>query len=42
MVMEFYQNGDLFSLISNTGKFDPSLSKHFFMQILDAIEILHE
>ena len=31
MLMEFHPNGDLFSLIKNTGKFEPSLSRSLFL-----------
>ena len=41
MSMEYYSNGDLFSLIKRRGKLQESLAKELFLQILDGVEYIH-
>ncbi len=41
MAMEYCPNGDIFNTIKTSGKFQPELSRHYFSQLLDAVETIH-
>jgi serine/threonine protein kinase len=39
--MELAAGGELFSSVSQTGKFEEQLARYFFRQIIEAIEFCH-
>ena len=41
LVLEYAPNGDLFDYLKHTGKFDQTLSRFFFNQLLDGVSYLH-
>lgn len=41
MTMEYCKHGDLFDVIKRTRKLQSGLSRHYFHQVLDAVEYLH-
>lgn len=41
IIMEYAENGELFSLISSTGKFSEDVARYFFIQLLDALNYMH-
>ena len=41
IVSEFAEGGDLLRLIMNTGRLSMKLCRHYFIQILDALESMH-
>jgi len=42
IAMEYCPNGDLFSLIKQTGPLEEPLCRHYFKQILNSVGYLHE
>jgi serine/threonine protein kinase len=40
--MEYCKYGDLFNLVKNNGRLSPALAKFCFIQMLDAVEHLHQ
>jgi len=40
--MEYCPNGDLFSMIKKSGKFQPELTRYFFHQLLNGLENIHQ
>lgn len=41
MVLEFAQEGELFDMISNSGKFSEPTARYFFKQILSSLNYIH-
>lgn len=41
IVMEYAEHGELFDMLSNTGKFSEETARYFFKQLLNAIFYLH-
>jgi BR serine/threonine kinase len=41
ILMEYAPEGELFDMISNTGKFSETTARYFFTQILDALTYMH-
>ena len=42
ILMEYVENGELFSIIKGTGKFPEWLARYYFQQILSALHYLHQ
>jgi serine/threonine protein kinase len=40
--MEYCPNGDLFEVLRRTGKLQTNLARNYFLQLLDAVQHLHE
>jgi serine/threonine protein kinase len=41
ILMEYAENGELFDLISSTGRFSEDVARHFFIQLLDSLNYMH-
>jgi serine/threonine protein kinase len=39
--MELAAGGELYSIVSQTGRFEEQLARYFFKQIIEAIEYCH-
>ena len=41
ILMEYAENGELFDLISSTGKFSEDVARYFFIQLLYTLNYMH-
>jgi serine/threonine protein kinase len=41
IVMEYAEHGELFDMLSNTGKFSEEVARYYFKQLLSAVFYLH-
>ena len=41
LVLEYAQNGELFSIIANTGALPEKVTRFYLHQLLDALEYMH-
>ena len=42
MALEYCENGELFDILSHSGKFDENMARYYFKQIVDGIQYCHE
>lgn len=41
IIMDFAQEGEIFDIISNTGPFSEEIARHYFIQIIAALNYMH-
>jgi len=41
MLMDYAKHGELYDIIDNTGKFPEEIARYYFIQLLNALNYMH-